>query len=289
MQKLALGTVQFGLPYGIANMVGKTPTAEARIILARAQGVGIDTLDTAVGYGESEHVLGQVGVEGFRVVSKLPSLPDDTFDVAAWVMNQLQGSLERLRLDRLEGLLLHQPAQLLQAKGDQLYAALQKLKSEGWVDKIGISIYEPAELESLIPKYEFDLIQTPLNALDRRIIESGWAKRLTESGVEIHARSCFLQGLLLMAPEDRPAKFNRFASLWQSWDHWLKIVNLTPLQACLRFALSQPDIERVVIGVDSAAQLAEIVSAAEGGLPEFPCWPISPDPLLINPSCWSAL
>ncbi len=288
-QKLALGTVQFGLPYGVANKAGMTPAHEAAGILQFAGRSGIDTLDTAVGYGESESVLGRLGVEDFRVVTKLPGLPHNEPGITSWVSDQVLGSIERLRLPVLGGVLLHRPGQLLDSYGSQLYSDLQSLKAEGLVKKIGISIYEPSELDQLVPNFEFDLIQAPLSIVDRRLIDSGWARRLNDLGVEIHARSCFLQGLLLMPAADRPGKFKRFESIWRAWDRWLSETRLSPVEACIRYAISLPEIARVVVGVDSIAQLDEIVTAAKCSQFELPDWPSSPEPLLLNPSNWTSL
>ena len=111
--KLALGTVQFGLNYGIANLAGQVGLTEAQAILSHARKCGLDTLDTAVNYGDSEQRLGEIGVTDWQVISKLPALPEQCDDVATSVRNQVQASLERLRNTKLQGLLLHRPEQLL--------------------------------------------------------------------------------------------------------------------------------------------------------------------------------
>ena len=150
--KLALGTVQFGLNYGVANTDGRVSTEMAESILRSAQLSGMDTLDTAIAYGDSESVLGGLGVQSWKVVSKLPALPEGCSDVTHWVKSQMQESLRRLGLQRMDGLLLHRPGQLLEAVGPDLYAALQSLKAEGLVAKVGVSVYGPAELDDLWPK-----------------------------------------------------------------------------------------------------------------------------------------
>jgi aryl-alcohol dehydrogenase-like predicted oxidoreductase len=288
-QKLALGTVQFGLAYGVANKIGMTAAADAGRTLEFARGLGINTLDTAVGYGQSEAVLGALGVDGFRIVTKLPEIPSGESNVRSWVAGQVRGSMERLRVSKLSAVLLHRPGQLLEANGDRLYSALRELKECGVVGKIGVSIYDPSELEYLVSRFEFDLVQSPLSILDRRLIETGWASRLIGEGVEIHARSCFLQGLLLMPIQDRPVKFGRFDPIWREWQRWLDANNLSSLEACVRYVVSCPEISRVVIGVDSVSQLAEIASSAKGAIPELPHWPCSPPALLLNPSNWTSL
>lgn len=287
-KRLALGTVQFGLPYGIANQAGQVTRDEASAILGHARAMGVDTLDTAIAYGKSEQRLGDIGIGLWQVISKLSAVEEPCTDVAAWVQESVLGSLDRLRIPKLHGLLLHRPQQLLDAQGDALYRALVAIKDQGKVGKIGISIYDPRELDALCPHYHFDVVQAPFNILDRRLATSGWLERLHQAGTEIHIRSVFLQGLLLMEAANRPATFNRWRPLWQQWHSWLDDQLLTPLQACLGFALAQPQIARVVVGVDSLTQLKEVFANLESRSVEPPTALVSEDVDLINPSRWVA-
>lgn len=287
--KLALGTVQFGLNYGVANTSGQVSSEVASDILQHAHQSGIDTLDTAIAYGESESVLGHIGVQPWKVVTKLPAVPDVCTDVTQWVQAQVQGSLGRIGIDSLHGLLLHRPGQLLEDIGAELFAALQSLKADGLVAKVGISVYGPAELDALSGRYTFDLVQAPLNILDRSLVDSGWAQRLKKDGIEVHTRSAFLQGLLLMPKEKRHAKFDRWKDIWSEWDQWLAETGLSPLQACLRYANKLDCTDRVVVGVDNVAQLEEIIAAAEGVLPSLPQFKVLQDDRLVNPATWNQL
>lgn len=286
--KFALGTAQFGMAYGVAGKGVATPLQEVKGILEQAYSFGIDTLDTAIKYGQSEAVLGQLGATQFNIISKLPAVPAYDLNVAEWVRNQSVSSLERLGVGTMEGLLLHNPKDLLSFNGAALYKALCQMRDDGLVKKIGISVYCPEELEALFLNFDFDIVQAPLNILDQRLLESGWYDRLIQRHVEIHTRSVFLQGLLLMPARERPAHFECFSEIWSCWDDWLSQTGLTPLQACIRFALSHREISKVIVGVDSREHLQEILLAAAGELPVLPSWPTIPAEL-INPSAWSAL
>ena len=286
MKRLALGTVQFGLRYGVTNHQGQVSIETATAILDCALANGIDMLDTAIAYGDSEQNLGKIGVEAFRVVSKLPEFPAELNDVSDWVMQSVEGSLQRLKNPRLHGLLLHRPKHLLSPEGENLYKALNLLKEKGLVDKIGISIYHHNELEALFSRFAFDLVQAPFNVLDRSLERSGWLSRLKEAGVEVHVRSIFLQGLLLMNSSALPQHFERWRPLWEQWKEWLIESNLTPLQACIGFVLSKTDIDRVVFGVDCLSQLEEILVATAGEWSDPPDDLCCDDPDLINPSRW---
>jgi len=120
-------------------------------------------------------------------------------------------------------------------------------------------------------------------------VDSGWAQRLRERGVELHTRSVFLQGLLLMSAAQRPAKFHRWSSIWDEWVRWLEVSGLSPMQACLRYVLSVREVDRLVVGVDSLAHLQEVLSAAAGALPDLPTWRTTPEVELINPAHWNQL
>jgi aryl-alcohol dehydrogenase-like predicted oxidoreductase len=285
-QRLALGTAQFGMRYGVANRSGQIAAAEARRILARARAAGMDTLDTAAAYGASEATLGSAGVGGWHIVTKLAPLPAECRDVPVWVRGAVRASLERLGVAQLAGLLLHAPLQLLGAHGTALYAVLRQLRDEGVTQRIGISVYGPQELEALIGRFDFDLVQAPYNIVDRRLATSGWLARLHAAGVQVHVRSLFLQGLLLMSAAERPAEFARWQWLWDRWHGWLARGGFSALQACVAFAAAQPAIERAVVGVDSLRQLEEILAAPEPGALELPEQLACEEPELVDPSRW---
>lgn len=274
------------MDYGIANQQGQVSSNEAEAILQYAQKSGIDTLDTAILYGDSEQRLGEIGLRNWQVITKLPAVPEGCNDISKWVQNTVKESLKRLKMIKLYGLLLHYPQQLLGCSGDKLYQVLQKLKCDGLVKNIGISIYDPSELDELCGLYRFDIVQAPFNILDRRLINSSWLSRLSEQGIELHVRSIFLQGLLLMSSEIRPVQFNRWKTVWSEWDKWLDKTGLTPSEACIRYALSFSEITKVIIGVDSLRQLNEVLHSAQGKLPVVPPELVCSDTDLINPSRW---
>ena len=289
MNRLALGTVQFGIPYGVANQTGQVTRAKAKVMLQLAAAHGIGTLDTAIAYGESEDCLGAIGTEGFKLVTKLPPVPDGCSDVNSWVQEQVAASLSRLGVSKLYGLLLHRSDQLLGLDGKKLYHSMQGFKDSGQVQKIGVSIYAPNELEAITKLFQLDLLQAPFNLVDRRLLTTGWLQRLKDGGVEIHTRSSFLQGLLLMPYEAIPSKFSPWAELWRNWHDWLANHSITALQACLAYPLSFSEIDRVVVGADTVNQLEQIIHLAQAtttnDLPDIS----SEDENLINPSYWSRL
>ena len=288
--KLALGTVQFGIPYGISNENGQINSREVENILSLARQNGVDTLDTAISYGDSEAVLGRQSLDGISIVTKLPEAPLNCDNLTDWVNSQIENSLSRLNISSLDGVLLHKPHQLLESFGDKLYSAMNSLKEGGLVNRIGISIYIVEELEIFCEKFKYDLIQAPFSIFDRRLNETGWLQNLYEQGTDVHVRSIFLQGLLLMTKDMRPAKFNRWNNIWNCWDNWLEETKQRPLDACLSYVLSRPEIEKVVVGVSSSADLHEILDSSIKNEPfSLPDELYNTDVELLDPSNWDNL
>jgi aryl-alcohol dehydrogenase-like predicted oxidoreductase len=287
--KLALGTVQFGSSYGIANRQGQVTENEVAKILEYAKGSNINTLDTAIGYGDSEQCLGRVGVNNWKIITKLPEIPQGCKDINAWINNEFYESLKRLNVNCIKGLMLHKPMQLLESIGQEIWSTLQGLKQSGLVEKVGFSIYEPKEIEQIWEDFQPDIIQAPFNILDQRLKTSGWLEKLHYNGVEVHVRSIFLQGLLLMKKEDRPEKFNLWNTIWQEWDSWLEEVKISALEASLGFVNNESMLDRSVVGVDSLKQLKEIIACPELQIKDIPTEITTTDQNLINPVNWSKL
>ena len=285
--RLALGTAQFGMEYGIANHSGRVNDANVKALLRLAKESAVDVLDTAIAYGESETCLGNAGLRGFRVVTKLPALPVNCQNISKWVHEQVNASLDRLKIDHLYGLLLHHSNDLLSTNGPELYKALQSVQGGGYAHKIGASIYSPVYLNDITNSYRLDLVQAPLNVFDQRLISTGWLSRLKDLDVEVHTRSVFLQGLLLMSEKSIPPYFSKWNDKFSSWHRYLERKNISSIEACLRFPLSTNEVDLVVVGVDDKSQLLEILSYMDRlsalDFSEF----ASNDEQLIDPSLWA--
>ena len=285
--KLTLGTAQFGLDYGVANAIGKVDKEETLQILTFAKQVGINTLDTAIGYGDSEKRLGQAGIGSWNIITKLPEINVEHSDINFWVNSQINNSLLRLNVLSVYGILLHRPLQLLEKNGSQLWNSLEGLKERSITKKIGFSVYSPDELDKLwkagfIP----DIVQAPYNVFDQRLKDSGWLSKLNDNKVEVHTRSVFLQGLLLMPSDKRPKYFSKWNNLFNEWDLWLKTNNISGLEAALNFALSEYLIDKIIVGVDNKTQLSEVISASKKYTLCVPKILNTTDEKLINPSLW---
>ena len=254
-----------------------------------ARDANITMLDTAIAYGNSEENIGATDSVGFEIVTKLPPLPGAETSVTQWVQSQIENSLSKLKRDSIYGLLLHNPADLLGVHGHELFTALTLLKQSGSIQKFGVSIYSPTELDSLfsqIPNFLPDIVQAPLNVIDRSIASSGWLARLSEMNVEIHIRSVFLQGLLLQQPNERSVAFSRWSSVFAQFDSWTNAQQMSPLAACLGHVLSYSEVSKVIIGVTSANEIRQIIAASSGDHVRAPQSLQVTDVDLIQPMNW---
>jgi len=284
--KIALGSAQFGSAYGISNKQGSLTDRNVGKIIDYARERGVDTIDTAPHYGDSEARLGRIGVSDFEIISKIPALPDMSSDGKGWVEASIEASLVRLRVEKLHGLLLHNSRDLLGREGEKMYAVIEQYRSAGVVTNLGVSIYDPVELDQLQEQFSLDIIQAPINPFDTRLASSGWLQKLASAEMFIHARSIFLQGLLLMDEKSRPRYFSKWDSIWRKWREYLSTNKVTPLEGCLQHAMSHLPITKHIVGVEEISQLEAVLKVKiQHNCPPFICSESIP-PELFNPICW---
>jgi len=290
ISRLGLGAVQFGLDYGIANRRGKTVLEEVRDILACAAERGIRTVDTAPAYGDSEEVLGCVLPRDhrFQIVTKTPAFDTGmiTAEDARRLRHSFDQSLTRLRQQAVYGLLVHHASDLLAPGGERLWEAMTALKIAGNVKVIGVSVYTARQIDAILARFAVDVIQLPVNLFDQRLVQSGRLKELKKRGIEIHARSVFLQGLLLMAPEEIPEPLAAARPLIVELRRETERAGISPQQAALGFVKSIAEIDRILIGVESGRQLRDNITAFTAGASLlFDRFAVT-DEHILNPSLW---
>ena len=278
--KLALGTVQFGLDYGVTNHDGQVAIDEVKNILDYAKDKGIDTLDTASGYGNSEQVLGEVGVNNYRIITKTTPLKNGVDGV----IKGFYQSLDSLNIGQVDGLLIHNIDDTKDKRFGKLFYKLNELKEEGVIKKIGFSTYTPEQVDFLLENFDFDLIQVPFNVFDTRLVEGGQLKALKKKNIEIHARSVFLQGVLL--------SFDSLSDYFSTWDAqferyqgMVREKELSLLEYALNFALNTQELDKILVGVDSVNQLTDIVNAFKSDV-DLKAFKID-DINLLNPNLWN--
>ncbi|MGE0634422.1 MAG: aldo/keto reductase, partial [Pseudobdellovibrionaceae bacterium] len=242
--------------YGIANSSGKPDLREVSRILCRAYESGVELLDTASAYGESESVLGELKpiTSKFKIVTKIPAL---TGNPEKDVRSELEKSLLRLKTEAVDVVLFHSAQDLLSEKAELYVKEIETAQKEGLCKKWGVSVYDEAEAKTIYSKYSYSAIQLPLNLFDQRWVTSGALKELKSKGVEIHARSLFLQGLLVSKDAKLPV---RAQELKPHLEKYFTEVRDSGLSMCLAYAKSLP-IDYGLVGVEKESQLFEILEA----------------------------
>ena len=254
--QICLGTVQFGLSYGVTNKSGQVPEEEVCKILELAAASGVNMLDTAQGYGTAETITGRCWPKGAprQVISKLKaSAPRHSWE------KSLKTSLQRLNTPSLDGFLVHRASDLLGPEGAVLLNWLEGLRKRKLVKRIGVSIYEASDIDNL-PIDRLQLVQIPLSVFDQRLIHDGTVKKLQEQNIAIHARSVLLQGLLVQPPQAWPDHLSpAFREHYVQWLIEVRQQGLTPLGAALGFMRTCTSLEAVLIGVQSLNEFAEVI------------------------------
>lgn len=273
--RLGIGTVQFGVNYGISNNTGQTTLAEVSKILSLASENGINILDTASAYGESEKVLGAFDLSNFKVVSKF--LPPDN-DVL--IEKQLFKSLKNLKVDSLYGYLAHRASDVIE-NPDQ-WIELQTLKQKGLVQKIGFSFNLPEEVDNIVKlKMYPDLIQVPYNYFDNRFEK--YIELFKSMGCEVHTRSAFLQGLFFLDQEKLMTNFSFIAPIIKSLQEKHKDMLSGAL---LNYCFSNQSIDHIIIGLNDSKQLSDNLEAMKNAQPLTKLLIEMPD-YITTPSKWN--
>ncbi|HWX30711.1 MAG TPA: aldo/keto reductase [Steroidobacteraceae bacterium] len=285
--ELALGTVQFGVVYGVTGVTKLLLNDEVREILEHAFKRGITILDTAQAYGDIESRLGMLceGL-GFRIVSKIPPVPEalDNYEAGQWVIESAQVSRERLGR-KLYALLFHRAENLTGSRGETIWEAVSKWgKAENVL--IGASGYDAADMRQLFLKYRMPIAQLPGNALDQRI---NCALAALDSKPELHLRSAFLQGLLLLPIENAVKLVPAGRPALARWQQWLKHQGISAVHGALSVVKSFEDVSTCVVGVDNLAQIEQLVDTWEEVRPINDGALACADPRLIDPRQWSTL
>lgn len=259
--KLVLGTVQFGLNYGIANTDGKPAPERVRQILQTAYDNGIRTLDTAAAYGESETVLGtelkNLGLlDKMKIVSKVPPVPANFSDceVEKFIMESVEKSLKNLKINQLDAVLFHNENNLKYLK------FLKKAKDAGLTRTVG------ASLDSIVPEnaFECEAVQVPGNVLDRRFLD--FLRKAHQNGTKIYNRSVYLQGLLLMDESRIPEPLKEVIKYRNKLEALAEEIGITPAELYVRYLFSISEIDGVLTGVDTVEQLEYNIKVANAGI-----------------------
>lgn len=288
--KLILGTVQFGLPYGINNGFGKPDQHEVNSILDFAFQSGIRLLDTAEAYGDSQEVIGmyhQQSANKFEIITKFSS---KRADLPVQLKERIKRDLETLQVDSLYSYMFHSFSDF-KSYFKTFQGELSELKEKGLVKKVGVSVYTNQEIEELLMVDAVDLIQLPFNLLDNNTQRAAMIKKMKDHGKEVHTRSAFLQGLFFMNTNQLPGNLTSLKPYLEKLGSIASAhtVNLNDLS--LAYVYQQENIDMVLIGVDSTDQLKRNILSLSTNLTKEIVDQIDlidvSDTTLLNPSNWN--
>ena len=254
MTKLCLGTVQFGMNYGIQGN-GQPDLDKAVEILTNAYNAGIMTYDTASAYGSAEHVLNTflsqpcIDRKNVRIISKTKSADSQ-------IINDAQCSLKNLGIDYLDGCLLHDADLVFNADAVE---NLKQLKETGIAKEIGVSVYTPEQAEKCLDYDYVDIIQVPYNILDRRLDKADFFARAKETGLDVYVRSVLLQGLIMMNPNTLPAHMKFAEPYLRKYQNICDENGIGYFECAVGYVLEHPDIDYIVFGVDNLTQLNQYI------------------------------
>jgi aryl-alcohol dehydrogenase-like predicted oxidoreductase len=261
--KIILGSANFDQIYGIKkNFIKKN---EIKKLFDLALKNKIKTIDTSPLYNKSEKIIGLLNNNRFKIISKIPKPPKNIKreNIKKWLKQNVMISLKNLKIKKFECLLLHNANSLLCKNGDEIYKGIRNMKINGFTSKIGVSIYDFNVLDKILKKFKFNLIQAPFNILDQRLVEKGWLKKLKKRKIEVHARSIFLQGILLLKHNQLPKKLIKLSKKLMVWENWLKKNKFSSLQVCLSFVLNQRQLDGIVVGYNNVNQLNQILKSKQ--------------------------
>ena len=303
ISKFTLGTVQLGLDYGIANKKGKPDTEKSFNILETAGQKGINSFDTAPNYGNAEETLGDFFAQKAPrigqnlITTKLdmnPGMDDSDRDIEKKIRDCIENSIRKLRLQRLPLLLLHQPSDMSN-HGRVLLATLHAMKTEGLVEKIGVSIYTADDAERMLAEDLYEVTQVPMNIFDQRLGKKGILKRFRERDMIVFVRSVFLQGLFFIQPENLIPKLKGFETPLRQLADLADTEGLSISQLALTYIRDLESVTSLVIGAETPEQVIDNVGLFDAPrLGEETCDRIGrmfqdiPEPLL-DPRVWNRM
>jgi aryl-alcohol dehydrogenase-like predicted oxidoreductase len=262
--KLGIGTAQLGMRYGITNKSSKLKFIDFKKIILLSVNNKIYTIDTANNYGDSEIKIGKAILktkykDKFKIVSKIGNIRKVKIsNIYKHILDSVSLSISVMGVKNLEGILIHDIKDLESNKADEIFYSLIRIKNMGLIKKIGFSAYKIFDVIKYIKKYKFDFIQFPLNIFDQRILAKNIQKKLKKHKVELHIRSIFLQGLLLLPKNKLPMKFKN-KTILKNWHKFLNGNNLDPLTACINFIKQNNIYTKVIIGFNSYNQFNEVL------------------------------
>jgi len=284
--KLCFGTANFAKEYGINKRKGYNHK-KIKTIFNLLKRNKIKHIDTAINYKNVEKKIGKFNLDSFKIYTKIPKIPKKIKNINLWIRNQIKLSLKKTKKIFFEGVFLHNPEDLLKNKKNQIYDSLINLKKEKKIKKIGLSIYDLNMLKKITKEFKIDMIQIPYNLFDRGEKKKELLNKLKKEKIEIHVRSIFLQGILLMDSNKLPIHFRKWKNKFINFENWCKKNKISKIQACLNAVLEDRVFNKVLISTENEEQLVQIFDALnKKNNKDYPKDLQTNEKKLIDPRLW---
>lgn len=278
--KLIIGTAQFGLKYGVNKK--KIKKLEINNIKQVLKKNSLKNFDTAMSYGDSEKIIGNFNIKK-KVITKIKLPQKKPKDLKKWLTKKLNNTFKNLKTKHLYGLLIHDTSDLT-FENKEFLNILLDFQKRNFIAKIGISVYEVGEIKRILKFWKPEIIQMPINIFDHRFIKNNFLLKLKKLNIELHARSCFLQGMLL---ENKIRIGNhKSKKIFTSFISWCENKKISRLEACIHFVKKIRQIDYLIVGVDNSSHLQEIISSFNKNLISIPDYFINNDKNFIDPRKW---
>ncbi len=252
-KRLVIGSANFSNNYGVEQI--KINNTEKKKIFNFLKKNNIYTIDTAESYLNNDNLFKNIDKK-FEVITKMK--PDEKWISLDYCREKISNHSKKFNRNKFSAFLFHNVDILFTNKGKKIFENIESLKKKFFF-KIGLSIYDIKSLKFLTSNYNVDIIQCPYNVLDKRLINSGWLKKLKKKGVETHVRSIFLQGLLVNKSIYKTKYFNKWNKKISEWFKKLEKSNISPVDYCLTDLLSH-DFDKIIVGINNLENLNEVIN-----------------------------
>ena len=283
MTKIILGTANLNQKYGFLKKTVKF--REFKKILKNSS-EKISFIDTSSNYKRAHRLLGKLNLGKIKIISKISIPINSKVNPKLWISRSIDKITDNLNVDNIHCILIHNPNILLNDKYREYFFYLNEQKKRGVIKKIGFSVYGIKEANDLINKYKLDILQVPINLINHSFCNKQFLQKTKKRKIEIHARSIFLQGILLSSNLQNLKYFKKWKNLWNRYYSWINKNKISQLSACLSFVKSIKNISGFVVGVENESQFIKILNCKTKKKLNFEKFLNQKDKKLIDPSKW---
>jgi len=284
VSQIILGTANLNKKYGFLKK--SIRFSEFKKIIKNSKKNKVRYIDTSINYSGVHKILGKLNLNKIKVITKISIPTNNNINAELWIKKIIKNIIRDLKTKSLYCVLIHNSNILLNNKYKKYILNLNELKKKGKIKKIGFSVYNLREAKILLKKYKFDILQVPLNIINQTFCDKNFLQNIRKKNIEIHARSVFLQGILLSKDLRKMKYFKRWRTFWKDYYNWLNKNRVSGLTACLSFINGVKNISGYVIGIENEKQFKQVLDCKIKKNLKFESFLSQKNKKLIDPSKW---